>query len=128
MKSAALLLLFAVPGVFGDPRATAQPAATGDKGVTALVERLARIGRASSPTFSPDGKHVALVSDLSGVPQIWIVPAGGGWPRLVTAGDDPVGVVVWSPAGDWLAFTVLPGGGLNSQIYRTRGAWTWWPS
>ena len=39
---------------------------------------------------------------------------------MVTTGADPVGGVEWSPAGDWLAFTLLPGGGLNSQIYVVR--------
>ena len=58
---------------------------------------------------------MALVSDLSGVPQVWIVPVEGGWPRLVTSGGDPVGGVRWSPSGDWLAFSLLPGGGLNSR-------------
>jgi dipeptidyl aminopeptidase/acylaminoacyl peptidase len=88
--------------------------------VDAFVERLARVGRVSSPTFSPDGRNVALVSDLSGVPQVWIVPAGGGWPRAVTLGNDPVESVTWSPGGDWLAISVAPGGGFNSQIYVVR--------
>jgi dipeptidyl aminopeptidase/acylaminoacyl peptidase len=85
-----------------------------------LVERLARIGRAYSPTFSPDGKQVALISDLNGIPHVWIVPTTGGWPRLVTSGSDPVGGVQWSPTSDWLALSILPGGGLNSQVYVIR--------
>jgi dipeptidyl aminopeptidase/acylaminoacyl peptidase len=89
-----------------------------DTGV--LVERLARIGRAYSPTFSPDGKQVALISDLNGIPHVWIVPTTGGWPTLVTSGSDPVGGVQWSPTSDWLALSVLPGGGLNSQVYVVR--------
>jgi dipeptidyl aminopeptidase/acylaminoacyl peptidase len=48
------------------------------------------------------------------------MPAAGGYPVLVTAFDDPVGFVRWSPAGDWLAFNVAPGGGLNEQIYVVR--------
>jgi dipeptidyl aminopeptidase/acylaminoacyl peptidase len=84
----------------------------------AFVERLASTGRAFSPTFSPDGSQVAFISDLNGIPQVWIVPASGGFPRLVTTGNDPVAMAVeWSPAGDWLAYTVVPGGGLNSQVY-----------
>jgi dipeptidyl aminopeptidase/acylaminoacyl peptidase len=85
-----------------------------------LVERMARVGRAYSPTFSPDGTQLALVSDLNGIPQLWVMPTAGGWPRLVTAGSDPVGGVQWSPTSDWLAFSVLPGGGLNSQIHVIR--------
>ena len=87
----------------------------------AFVERLASIGRTFSPTFSPDASQIAFISDLNGIPQVWIVPASGGFPRLVTTGNDPVAAVVdWSPAGDWLAYTVVPGGGLNSQIYVAR--------
>ena len=81
------------------------------------VARMARIGRATSPTFSPDGKRIAFVSDLNGIPQVWVVPAEGGYPQLVTTGDDPVGSVRWSPTSDVLAFSLAPGGGMNTQIY-----------
>ena len=43
-----------------------------------MVTRMARIGRASSPSFSPDGKRMAFVSDSSGIPQVWIAPIEGG--------------------------------------------------
>jgi dipeptidyl aminopeptidase/acylaminoacyl peptidase len=35
----------------------------------------------------------------------------------VTALDDQVSSVLWSPDGAWLAFTLAPGGGMNTQIY-----------
>jgi dipeptidyl aminopeptidase/acylaminoacyl peptidase len=95
-------------------------AAVAGDDLTATVTAMARIGRAYGATFSPDGSRLAVISDLNGSPQLWIVPAGGGWPTLVTTGQDPVGAAEWSPAGDWLAFTVLPGGGLNSQVYVAR--------
>jgi len=85
-----------------------------------IVSTMARVGRCSSPSFSPDGARLAFVSDLSGVPQVWTVAAEGGWPERVTALDDQVSAVSWSPAGDWLAFALAPGGGMNEQIYLVR--------
>jgi dipeptidyl aminopeptidase/acylaminoacyl peptidase len=85
--------------------------------IKAAVTRMARVGRCGSPVFSPDGKTLAVVCDMSGLPQIWTVPVEGGWPILISAFDDPVGGVNWSPNSDWLAFSIAPGGGMNSQVY-----------
>jgi Tol biopolymer transport system component len=85
--------------------------------LTTSVTRMARIGRCGSPSFSPDGKTLAFVCDLSGVPQVWTVATEGGWPTLVTTLEDPVNSVEWSPTSDWLAISVAPGGGMNTQIY-----------
>jgi dipeptidyl aminopeptidase/acylaminoacyl peptidase len=46
-----------------------------------------------------------------------MVPIEGGAPTQVTSSDDPVGRVSWSPKGDWLVFSLAPGGGMNTQIY-----------
>lgn len=85
--------------------------------VAAAVARMARVGSAVAPRFSPDGKWVSFISNMSGSPQVWIVPAEGGYPRIVTNGDDPVTEQQWSPASDWIAVGIAPGGGLNTQIY-----------
>ena len=113
------LVVAAVPAAVPSA-ATGTAAGAASKDTDAFVERLARVGRAYAPTFSPDGRHLALITDLSGVPQVWIVPVAGGWPRAVTVGNDPVGGVAWSPNSDWLALTILPGGGLNAQVYVVR--------
>lgn len=84
------------------------------------VSLMAKIGASSQPSFSPDGRRVAFISNLSGVPQVWIAPSDGGWPSMVTGLDDPVGGVLWSPNGDWLAISVAPGGGMNQQVYLVR--------
>ena len=94
-------------------------APTGDD-IEAVAARMARVGMCRSPSFAPDGTRLAFVSDLSGVPQVWTVDAEGGWPEQVTALDDQVGNVAWSPDEEWLAFSLAPGGGLNSQIYVVR--------
>jgi len=87
------------------------------------ADRLAAFARTPtcrSVSLSPDGARVALVSNLSGLPQAWTAPARGGWPVPLTAMDDPVRGVAWSPDGRWLALTVAPGGGVRSQVYVVR--------
>jgi dipeptidyl aminopeptidase/acylaminoacyl peptidase len=84
------------------------------------VRLMASVGSCSSPTFSPDGTRLAFVSDMSGVPQVWTVAASGGWPELVTALDDQIRAVAWSPDGAWLACAAAPGGGMNQQVYLVR--------
>ncbi len=88
--------------------------------VERTVALMARIGSCSSPSFSPDAKQVAFVSNLTGMPQIWTMSVDGAFPKLVTSMEDPVGFVTWSPDGALLAFNVAPGGGLNEQIYVVR--------
>jgi dipeptidyl aminopeptidase/acylaminoacyl peptidase len=87
--------------------------------LAARVEALGRINSATSPTLSPSGDRLAFVSNESGSPQIWVRSLGPSLaaPRQLTKLADPVGRVVWSPTGDWLAYTVAPGGGLNTQIW-----------
>jgi dipeptidyl aminopeptidase/acylaminoacyl peptidase len=88
--------------------------------LTAKVTRMAGIGACSSPSFSPDGQRLAFVCDLNGTPQVWTAASEGGWPTQVTALNDPVTLVEWSPVGDWLAVSVAPGGGMNTQVYLVR--------
>ena len=97
--------------------AQSQPDAKPRTDLTAAVARMARVGSAAAPRFSPDGKWVSFISNMSGSPQVWIVPSEGGYPRMVTNGDDPVTEQQWSPASDWIAVGIAPGGGLNTQIY-----------
>ena len=80
------------------------------------IRLMAKVGCCWSPTFAPDGEQLAFVSDLTGSPQVWRMPVPGGFPLAVTAFDEQVTRVIWSPAGKWLAVESAPGGGMNTQI------------
>jgi dipeptidyl aminopeptidase/acylaminoacyl peptidase len=67
--------------------------------------------------LSPDGQRIAYLSNESGSPQIWVRDLRTGISRQVTDLPDPVGSVFWSPSSDQLAYSVLPGGGLNTQVW-----------
>jgi dipeptidyl aminopeptidase/acylaminoacyl peptidase len=90
--------------------------------LTDRVARMARIGSVTAPSFSPDGRWLSVISNVSGVPQLYVIPTAGGWPRMVTDGADPVVAAAWSPQpeSEWIAVTVAPGGGLNTQVYVVR--------
>ncbi len=113
MKFPARLLVFLLP-------AAIVAAQVDTAALSADIARMARIGSCFSPSLAPDGRTIAFITNISGNPQIWTVPSTGGWPTQITAFNDQVNGVSWSPAGDWLAFSMAPGGGLNNQIYLIR--------
>jgi len=59
----------------------------------------------SSPSFSPDGKQLAFVSNRAGNPQLYVVAAEGGAPRRITFQGNYNQTPNWSPRGDLVAFT-----------------------
>ncbi len=55
------------------------------------------------PRFSPDGEHVAYISDGKGGDNIWLIPSTGGDARAISREDFRlVHNPVWTPDGDYI--------------------------
>ncbi|NNM83959.1 S9 family peptidase [Candidatus Parcubacteria bacterium] len=72
---------------------------------------------AGGASFSPDGKWVAYLSDVTGTPQIFLIPTEGGMPEQLTDFEDPVSFVRFSPTEKMLLFGKAEGGNERTQFY-----------
>ncbi len=58
------------------------------------------------PAWSPDGRRIAFVSDMSGEEEIYVIDQAGGEPRQLTDGGHEMRYrPVWSPDGGRIAFS-----------------------
>ena len=79
--------------------------------------RFLNIRNAFSPSPSPDGSRIAFLCDITGVPQVWGVPARGGWPEQLTFYPERVATVEYSPIGDRVLFGMDAGGDERQGLY-----------
>jgi dipeptidyl aminopeptidase/acylaminoacyl peptidase len=68
------------------------------------IERLYMTRNIGSSAWSPDGKQIAFVSNISGRNNLWLVPSTGGWPQQLTVSNQRQIEPVWSPDGKWIAY------------------------
>lgn len=81
------------------------------------IDRYLNIRAATAPAFSPDGKRVAFLTNITGTSQVWMINAIGGWPEQMTFYQDRVDFISWSPDGAGLLFGKAKGGDENVQLY-----------
>ena len=85
----------------------------------------------TSPSFSPDGRQIVFVSDRGRGPQLYIMredganmncPTGGTDTACrITFGEGQYTTPVWSPRGDWIAFTNQANGQFYIGVIRPDG-------
>jgi dipeptidyl aminopeptidase/acylaminoacyl peptidase len=62
--------------------------------------------RDTAPRWSPDGRHLAFLSDRADErPQLYVLPLDGGEPRKLTSLDGGVGPATWAPDSRRIAFS-----------------------
>jgi dipeptidyl aminopeptidase/acylaminoacyl peptidase len=120
--------------------ATPRPDLEPPDGWTLPMMAAATLGRVRDHTPSPDGRRIAFIWDRDDRSDVYVMDAGGGWPRPVTFdrevmpywSDDPP---QWSPDGAWLAYAsaghawvVSASGGAPRKVtdFTTNGASPRW--
>src|SRR5208283_1651100 len=68
------------------------------------IENLHMTRQIGPATWSPDGKTIAFISNMSGRNNLWVVPADGGFPTQLTVSDQRQTSPAWSPDGKWIAY------------------------
>ncbi|CAN5593542.1 S9 family peptidase [soil metagenome] len=83
--------------------------------------RYLRIKGASGAGWSPDGRRVLFLTDITGVQQVWEVPVAGGWPDQLTFYEERVAGAGYSPVEDKVLFSIDSGGKERMQLYLVGG-------
>ena len=104
-----LMTSIAQPQTLPAPQAVTDPKQIASKSNAQVernlsIENLYMTRQVGGATWSPDGKTVAFISNLSGRNNLWLVPAEGGWPTQLTISDQRQISPTWSPDGKWIAY------------------------
>jgi dipeptidyl aminopeptidase/acylaminoacyl peptidase len=92
------------PQAITDPKKVASKPNAQVEPRSLTIEKLYMTRQVGRPSWSPDGKSIAFVSNMSGRNNIWLVPAEGGWPVQLTVSDQRQNAPAWSPDGKWIAY------------------------
>jgi dipeptidyl aminopeptidase/acylaminoacyl peptidase len=93
-----------VPNAITDPKQiSAKPSALVEPR-SLTIEKLYMTRQIGRPTWSPDGKQIAFISNMSGRNNLWLVSADGGFPTQLTVSDQRQTSPTWSPDGKWIAY------------------------
>jgi dipeptidyl aminopeptidase/acylaminoacyl peptidase len=80
--------------------------------------RYLKIRGAWGASWSPDGRRVAFLTEITGVPQVWEVAAEGPtWPEQLTFYEERVSGVEYAPDANRVLFGMDAGGNERTQLY-----------
>ena len=84
--------------------------------------RYLNVRYAYGPSFSPDGKRLAFLTDITDVAEVWSLPiemaaSSPSWPEQLTFGGERVSSAQYSPADNTLLVAADAGGSERTQLY-----------
>src|SRR5258706_2094767 len=85
-------------------------------------DRYLNVRSAYGASFSPDGRHLSFLTDITGVAEVWNVPIDihspdPSWPDQLTFRGERVASAAFSPTDDTLLVTADIGGNERTQLY-----------
>src|SRR5229473_3345645 len=103
MSTLAIAQTLSAPQAITDPKQiVSKPNAQVEKNLS--IEKLYMTRAIGGTAWSPDGKSIAFISNISGRNNVWLVPAEGGWPVQLAISDQRQAAPAWSPDGKWIAY------------------------
>jgi dipeptidyl aminopeptidase/acylaminoacyl peptidase len=85
------------------------------------IDRYLNIRAANGPSFSPDGRFVSFLTNITGVSQLWQIPVEGGWPVQLTFTSESVRSGHYNPRRHEIIYSMDLGGNERTQLFRIHG-------
>ncbi|MBX6762626.1 MAG: S9 family peptidase [Rubrobacteraceae bacterium] len=83
--------------------------------------RYLKIRSSYGASWSPDGRSLSFLTDVTGVPQLWEVGVEGGWPEQRTFFEERVLRAEYSPVDGRIVFAMDAGGNERMQLFVLEG-------